>query len=135
MRIVVGVDGSDQSITALQEAGRLALLLGARIEAVTIWRYPPQTSADAESLDPSFEEDAKDTLDVALTAAYGDDRPAGLISVVQFGHPAKALVERSAGAQMLVLGSRGLGGIQSLLLGSVSAHCATQAHCPVLIVR
>ena len=47
----------------------------------------------------------------------------------------KALVERSAGAQMLVLGSRGLGGIQSLLLGSVSAHCATQAHCPVLIVR
>ena len=134
-RIVVGVDGSEQSIDALRQADRLSRLLGARIEAVTTWSYPVALSPYAMAAEPSFEEIAKDTLEEALKDAYGSDRPALLTTVVQHGHPAQVLIERSTGAEMLVLGSRGRGGFAGLLLGSVSSECASHANCPVLIVR
>ena len=54
--------------------------------------------------------------------------------VVQ-GHPAPVLVEASQGAELLVLGSRGHGEFAGMLLGSVSEHCVSHAHCPVLVVR
>jgi nucleotide-binding universal stress UspA family protein len=49
--------------------------------------------------------------------------------------PAKALIEASDGADLLVVGSRGLGGFKGLLLGSVSQQCSHHARCPVTIVR
>ena len=134
-RIVVGVDGSEQSLVALRQAKRLSGLLGARIEAMTTWHYPVAMSPYALSAEPSFEEIAQQTLTEALQEAYGDDVPAGLTTVVQYGHPAQILIERSTGAEMLILGSRGRGGFAGLLLGSVSSECASHANCPVLIVR
>ncbi|WP_022901128.1 universal stress protein [Humibacter albus] len=134
-KIIVGVDGSEQSIAALRHAARLGGLLGARIEVVTTWSYPIAMSPYAMTTEPSFEEIARQALDESLKDAYGEDIPAGLTSVVQFGHPAQVLIERSTGAEMLVLGSRGRGGFTGLLLGSVSSECAAHANCPVLIVR
>jgi nucleotide-binding universal stress UspA family protein len=134
-KIVVGVDGSEQSVAALRHADRLSRLLGASIEAVAAWTYPVAMSPHAISVEPSFEQIARDALDEALKEAYGTDRPALLTTVVQYGHPAQVLIERSTGAEMLVVGSRGRGGFVGLLLGSVSAECASHANCPVLIVR
>lgn len=134
-RIVVGVDGSEQSIIALQQADLIARALGARIEAVTTWTYPPRTNPEAEAADPTYEEAAQDTLDVALTEAYGTDRPTLLTPLVLYGNPAKVLLEHSAGAAMLIVGSRGHGGFEGLLLGSVSAQCTAHAPCPVLVAR
>jgi nucleotide-binding universal stress UspA family protein len=134
-KIVVGVDGSEQSIAALRQADRLSRLLGARIEAVTTWTYPVAMSPYAITAEPTFEQIAEQTLDEALTEAFGTDRPALLTTVVQHGHPAQVLIERSTGAEMLVLGSRGRGGFAGLLLGSVSSECASHANCPVLSVR
>jgi nucleotide-binding universal stress UspA family protein len=51
------------------------------------------------------------------------------------GHPALVLVEVSNGADLLVVGNRGHGGFAGMLLGSVSEHCVTHAHCPVLVMR
>lgn len=51
------------------------------------------------------------------------------------GSPAGVLVKRSAQADLLVVGSRGLGGLKGMLLGSVGHHCAAHAHCPVVIVH
>jgi nucleotide-binding universal stress UspA family protein len=54
--------------------------------------------------------------------------------IVCEGHAATELVDKSKGVDMLVVGSRGLGGFRGLLLGSVSQQCAPHAHCPVVIV-
>jgi nucleotide-binding universal stress UspA family protein len=55
--------------------------------------------------------------------------------VTHEGPAAKDLIDASEGADLLVVGSRGLGGFSSLLLGSVSQQCALHAHCPIVIVR
>lgn len=133
--IVVGVDGSEQSIAALKHAARLAGLLDARIEAVTTWTYPVAMSPYAFTVEPSFEDIARQVLDEALQDAYGESRPSALTTVVQHGHAAQVLIDRSREAEMLVVGSRGRGGFTGLLLGSVSSECASHASCPVLIVR
>jgi nucleotide-binding universal stress UspA family protein len=54
--------------------------------------------------------------------------------VVQ-GHPAQVLLDASAGAELLVIGSRGHGGFVGAMLGSVGQHCVHHATCPVVIIR
>jgi nucleotide-binding universal stress UspA family protein len=54
---------------------------------------------------------------------------------IEEGNPAKVLIERSKGADLMVVGSRGRDGFAGMLLGSVSQHLVAHAHCPVTIVR
>lgn len=134
--IVVGVDGSPSSLDALRWAACMAVPLNAEIDAVTSWTYPASYGmgggAPAE-WDPA--EDAAQILADALTAAFGDHKPAGVRAVVCQGHPAQVLSDASNGAEMLIVGSRGHGGFAGLLLGSVSAYCSAHAPCPVLVTR
>lgn len=132
--IVVGVDGSDSSIEALRQAATMADALGSTVTAVACWRYPPAYDSFVV-LEWSPEKDAAQVLEESLARAYGDHRPAGLRTMVRQGQPASVLIDESATADMLVVGSRGLGGFAGLLLGSVSAACAAHARCPVLVVR
>ena len=64
-----------------------------------------------------------------------DDADVDVVRSVVVGTPASALIAASAAADLLVVGSRGLGGFRGLLLGSVSQQCAYHAGCPVVIVR
>lgn len=144
-RIVVGIDGSEPSKAALRWAARLAPLLGCTIDAVTAWQYPLLAGLNpgfanvgvmpdfAELLDT--EQLAKDGLEETLQEVFGDHRPVGLATAVVHGQPAQALIEASADATMLVVGSRGHGGFAGLLLGSVSSACAEHAKCPVLVLH
>jgi nucleotide-binding universal stress UspA family protein len=135
-RIVVGVDGSAGSVGALHWAAQLAPSVGAELDAVTCWAYPVSygmSVAPPPAWDPAA--DANEILATALTAAFGEHRPDGLRAVVSQGHPAEVLLEASEDAELLVVGSRGHGGFAGLLLGSVSAHCAEHASCPVLVTR
>lgn len=135
-RIVVGIDGSESSLQALERAARQAELTGAALEAVMTWDLPvtydwfPQIPADwdpqadvTKSLHKIVEQERQAHPDVTVYPR-----------VVQ-SHPAPVLIEASRGAELLVLGCRGHGEFAGMLLGSVSAHCVTHAHCPVLIVR
>jgi nucleotide-binding universal stress UspA family protein len=135
-RIVVGVDGSDRSRLALRWAQVLATATGSTIDAVLAWEYPPMANGWA-AVPPDWHanEDAEKALNETVDAVFGADRPVGLQLVVREGHAARVLLEASAGAQMLVVGSRGHGGFVGLLLGSVSANCAEHAPCSVLVVH
>lgn len=133
-RIVVGVDGSDQSQVALRWAARLAPGLGCRIDAVIAWRFPTGYAFGIpDGWDP--ENDARVCLQEAVEATFEHDRPTDLQLLVRQGMPAKVLLDAGEGARMLIVGSRGHGGFTGLLLGSVSSAVAAHAHCPVLVVH
>lgn len=135
-RIVVGVDGSPESKTALRWADAMARRSGAVVDAVTAWTLPVTFSWDASGLyDIDWKGDAEKSVIATVDSVFGPDRPAGLRTFVLQGDPAHQLIEHAAGAQLLVLGSRGRGGFKGLLLGSVSSKCAAHATCPVLIVH
>jgi nucleotide-binding universal stress UspA family protein len=137
-RIVVGVDGSEPSKGALRWASFMADVTGSAIEAVAVWQVAPMwEGAGWSGMAPDWDQsgDLEKMLAATVDEVFGADRPGDLSTVVRPGSAAKALVEASAGAQMLIVGSRGHGGFAGLRLGSVSAACAAHACCPVLVIH
>ena len=135
-KIVVGVDGSASSQQALRWAARQARLTGAELHAISAWDYPttPEWAFVLETGD-RWSENARKDVDDAVTASLDpDDAERVQRSVVQ-GYPARALLDAAADADLLVVGSRGRGGMVGMLLGSVSQHAVTNARCPVVVVR
>ena len=133
-RIVVGIDGSEASVSAMRRAVRIATALGAPVEAVSSWRMPTGY-ATLGTFEYSPEDDARAMLSGAVKSVFGTKAPNWFTTATFEGAAADVLIEQSVGAQMLVVGSRGHGGIAGLLLGSVSARCAERASCPVLIIH
>jgi nucleotide-binding universal stress UspA family protein len=141
--IVVGVDGSEESNEALRWALAEARLRGTTLRAVHAWTLPVTvtvsgyggvTPIDMELL--SFARDAADELLAGVLREVAEEAPdIGVERAVLEGPPAAILVEEAKSAELLVVGSRGLGGFRGLLLGSVSQQCAQHALCPVVIVR
>ena len=134
-RIVVGVDGSPESRSALRWAARIAEAINARIEAVLVWEYVSSYGWSALPPLSGPHSDLDDQLAKILTEVFGEKAPAGLTRRVLEGSAAASLVAESKDAQLLVVGSRGHGGFAGLLLGSVSAKVAEHAACPVLVVH
>ncbi|MFB7476986.1 universal stress protein [Kitasatospora sp. NPDC056184] len=139
-RIVVGVDGSEPSKRALRWAVRQAELTGAAVEAVIAWEYPtfhgargwfPPGSTDEAELEGKARREAAK----AVQEAVGPRPPAEVRVATRHGSPSGALIDASRGADLLVVGSRGLGGFSGMLLGSVAQHCTRHAACPVLVFR
>lgn len=129
-RIVVGVDGSEHAERALAWAAEQAQRTGAALEIHTAYEpgYAFTTSEEVEMamrrvLEQATEAVAKAAPEVATTTMSHQEAPAA------------ALIEASEGAELLVVGSRGLGGFRGLLLGSIGLQCSQHAHCPVVIVR
>ena len=134
-RIVVGVDGSTGSKLALQWALRMARAEEASIEVVAAWEYPNTLGWAAVPDGYSPKDDLEKAVGQLVDEVFGPDRPPYLQITIRQGHPAKVLLDASAGALLLVVGSRGHGGFAGLLLGSVSARVAELATCPVLVVH
>lgn len=139
-RIVVGVDGSASSRAALRWAVRQARLTGATVDAVIAWQIP--LMLQNYSWAPVYLEEARDFAEDArkrIDAVIGEEvSPADgplVRSQVVHGHPAQVLLAAAAGADLLVIGSRGHGSFADALLGSTGQHCVHHAHCPVLIMR
>lgn len=135
-RIVVGVDGSDGSKDALRWAARQARFTGASLDVIIAWQYPVFYGwAPAYPDDHNLAELAERALADTLDDVFGTNRPVWLRSRVVEGHAAQVLVDASAGAELLVVGSRGYGGFADALLGSVSTYCVHHAHGPVTVIR
>jgi nucleotide-binding universal stress UspA family protein len=137
--IVVGVDGSPPSRYALAWALEEARRRKARLVVIHAWWAMPQlgeTGIDVFAMPP--DEAARLALERFVADAVGLP-PATDVEMelrpVQGVTASEALVAASRGAELLVVGSRGLGGFSGLLLGSVSQQCAHHAECPLVIVR
>ena len=138
--VVVGVDGSGESVAALRWAADYAKAAGATVQALIAWHYPDVAGeAPVGHAPPSIrhesEQHIRDTLDQAVRQVYPDPAAAGVQTRIAYGHPSQELVEASKEASLLVVGSRGHGAFTGMLLGSVSMHCVTSAFCPVTVVR
>ncbi|WP_073947384.1 universal stress protein [Streptomyces kebangsaanensis] len=135
-RVVVGVDGSPSSYAALRWAAGYARLVGGNVEAIHAWDTPSFVGRAGPAIDPKLDlEHARERFAEGLRGAFGDDRPASLEARLVEGDPSEVLIRASEGAEVLVVGSRGLGGFARAMLGSVSQRCAQHAACPVVVVR
>ena len=141
-RIVVGVDGSDSSKHALQWAYEEAAHHDASVTVVTAWHVPtlpmspPYGSAAPEGYASQPQREALALLDHLTSELVPRDPPVKVRTSVEEGRsPAKVLIERSKEADLLVVGSRGIGGFAGMLLGSVSQHLVAHADCPVVVIR
>jgi nucleotide-binding universal stress UspA family protein len=139
-RIVVGVDGSSTSRAALRWAVRQAKFTHATVEAVIAWEIPAVVQSYGWAPiyveeEGDFKGDARKTIDAVINEEVAPADSNLVRSVVVNGHPAQVLIDTAAGADLLVVGSRGHGTFAEALLGSVSQHCVHHASCPVLIVR
>ena len=133
-RIVVGVDGSQASIDALQWAARQASLTGAVVEAATAWHFPATYGGYLVTAGTDWRADAVAIQETAVKEALGDEA-SSLIGRVAQGHPVGVLLEAAVGAELLVVGSRGHGGFVGMLLGSVSEQVVAHAPCAVVVIR
>ena len=138
--VVVGVDGSAESVAALRWAARYATATGARVRALLAWHYPTAAGeapvgVAPEAIRAQTEAQMHETLDAAIAEAYQGQESAGAEKHTAYGHPAQALIEASKEAGLLVVGRHGRGAFTGMTLGSVSIHCVTSASCPVVVVR
>jgi nucleotide-binding universal stress UspA family protein len=137
--VLVGVDGSPSSHKALAWAAAEASDHGADLVVLNVWEHtllPPAGSVSVSERyvpDPS-QRTAEDLLE-DVKAVLGEDPPVLVQPRVKQGNPSRVLIEESAGADLLVVGTRGHGGFAGLVLGSVSQHVAAYAECPVTVVR
>lgn len=138
-RIVVGVDGSDESIVACTWAVEEAARRGAELVAVIAWSAPAWFALEGggapeqERLAGELRDAAAATLDRVLEPVLGE-RPVPVERQVVEGNAVEALLHAAHHADLLVVGARGLGGFRGLLLGSVSAQLLHHATCPVVVV-
>jgi nucleotide-binding universal stress UspA family protein len=133
--IVVGLDGSACSHEALTWAIAEAARRHQPLVAVAAWSWRDQTG----ELDPAF--GGSDVTAMAEAAVVRAQAASGAGTDVDIeiravdDRPAPALIEASRAANLLIVGSRGLGGFRGLMVGSVSHSCVHHAHCPVVVVR
>ena len=136
-KIAVGVDGSDASRDALRWAIENASE-GDSVRAVYVWqlyRGPRPDVVPVSELQlvrPEADRFISEVVD-AVTAGLDGLLPR-IERVSYYGHPGRWLVDLSDEVDLLVVGSRGLGGFKGLLLGSVSTYVVHHAHCPVVVV-
>ena len=140
--IVVGVDGSDGSKQALRFAVEEARVHGAQVAAIHAWEaavVPPDVSPaprlDLVTLVSQAHEGALKLVTAVVEEVVGDDPAVEVTARAVEGPAASVLIDAARGADLLVLGSRGLGGFTGLLVGSVSQQCIQHAPCPVTIHR
>ena len=138
-RIVVGVDASDGARRALGWALHEGALRGATVEVVGAWSYLDQAPLTGHDFTPDFgEDDALAALAAIVESVRADDEALGDVDVTLTAandRPARALLAAADGAELVVVGARGLGAVRGLLLGSVSHQVVEHSPVPVVVVH
>ena len=137
-RIVVGFDGSEHGHRALERGVEIAKGTGARLAVVSsakISSLMRDPGGGAAPVDPAEAEARSQAL--AASRSYLADQGVDADFIEGHGSPADVLVQEAeaTGADLIVVGTRGLNAAQRLLLGSVSTNVVHHAPCDVLVVR
>ena len=134
-RIVVGVDRSEHAERAVRRAVEEARLRGASLQVAYV---APERSMLADPVlmpsPPSAELEAagRALIDELLDGV--DTGDVEVERVVRIGNAARALCKVAEGAELVVVGSRGMGGFRGLMVGSVTQQVVAHAPCPILVV-
>ncbi len=135
--ILVGVDGSPGSRAAVLWAAAEAVRR--RNELVVLHVYEWRVRGARAQIGGAYADDARrharEVVEAGVAAARDNAPGVNVRSEIAQGSPGRTLVNDSANANLVVVGSRGRGGFASLLLGSVGQQVATHAKCPVVVVR
>jgi nucleotide-binding universal stress UspA family protein len=137
--VVVGLDGSDAALVALDWATDEAARRGLPLVVVHAWSIPlppvPMGPAVAGPSDDALRDAAQQLLDEGVRHASERAPDVEVTGDLHASPPATALMTASKDAELLVVGSRGLDSFSELLVGSVSVQVATHASCPVVVVH
>jgi nucleotide-binding universal stress UspA family protein len=138
-RVIVGVDGSEQALTAVRAAAGEAARRSMPLHVVHAFFWPMlhvnTGPVSADMPETRLENFAVDMLAEAVRTAEAAQPGVHVTKALIDGPAAPVLIEASRGAALLVLGDRGLGSISGLVIGSVAVHAAAHADCPVLVIR
>lgn len=133
--IIVGVDGTVESKHALRWALHEASCRRAPIRVITCQPSTPMEFSPGQSIVALRPEDAKQALDDAVAYARARLTGAHVHGDLVYGNAAAALIEASATAALVVIGSRPKSKVNAVVIGSVGSAVAAQAGCPVVVVR
>lgn len=131
--VVVGVDGSPGSQSAVRWAAQQATLTRATLRAVSSWRWPNYITRVPPGID--LAKDTRRILDEVLEQALSGSEDVTVTRHVVEGPPGPVLVAESHDASLLVVGAQGRAAFTGMLLGSVAEHCVRHGSCPVVVVR
>ena len=139
-KILVGYDGSDNAKRALERALSLSTTQGSAIRVVvavstTLIVYGPTAPYYPPDYAEQVVKEGRKLLEAALGEVKGAGRSAS--GSVEDGHPSEVILRlaESEGADLIVLGRRGISGIERFLLGGVSSSVVNHSKCDVLIVK
>lgn len=136
-KIVVGTDGSENSVRALRWAIDEAVIRDAEVELVHAYSDPPLTAYPTLVLPPISADDLREAAERvvdATVADVGDTRGVSIRRITQVGGATGVLIDRAGDADLLVVGARGLGGFRGLLVGSVTHQILSHSPCPVVTI-
>ncbi|MBS2531722.1 universal stress protein [Catenulispora sp. NF23] len=135
--IVVGYDHTAPSERALAEATREAVTRGGALRIVHAYQWPAagQLSAQPEMSQEACHEAAETLLEAAADVVHAGHPEIVVQTRAVAGYAAAALVEACRDAELLVVGKRGAGGFDGLMVGSVSLRALAGVVCPVIVVR
>jgi len=132
-RVVVGVDGSSPSISALRWAAQYARGSEAKLSVVSVWEWP--LAYGYPTIPPDYAPDV-DARTFAERAVGEVDLPADAVEIkIVEGPIGTELVRMSHAADLLVVGSHGHGAVGSKLLGSISSYCVQHATVPIAVIK
>ncbi|MCK8438265.1 universal stress protein [Streptomyces sp. D2-8] len=137
--VVVGVDGSASSLAAVEVAAREARLRGAGLRVVHAFIWPalhvPLGPSPSGPPVGGLRNLADRLVAEAVARARAAESEVEVSHAVVTGEPLTVLQAQSRAAELVVVGSRGMGGFVGLLVGSTAVHLAAHGRCPVLVVR
>lgn len=135
--IVVAWDGSDHARRAFSYGAEIAKRFEARLQLISVARHAEH--AETQDDRDSSRREARHFYESAAQSLVESASQRGIqadLLIVEGGHPAEAIVDtaRKVGADLIIVGRRGLSGMTRFLIGSVSDRIARYAHCPVLLI-